>query len=42
MQKGKTVKIKVRKIQQKQLEQFDALFANYNWSTVFSTSGWYQ
>ena len=37
--KRKTVKIKVRKIRQKQLEQFDGLLANYNWSPVFSTSG---
>ena len=37
-QKGKTVKIKVTKIRQKQLEQFDGLLANYNWSPVFSTS----
>ena len=32
-------KIKVRQFQQQQLEQFDALLANYNWSFVFNTSG---
>ena len=32
-------KIKVRQFQQQQLEQFDALLANYNWSSVFNTSG---
>ena len=31
--------IKVRQFQQQQLEQFDALLANYNWSSVFNTSG---
>ena len=32
-------KIKVRQFQQQQLQQFDALLANYNWSSVFNTSG---
>ena len=32
-------KIKVRQFQQQQLEQFDALLANYNWSFVLNTSG---
>ena len=31
--------VKVRQFQQQQLEQFDALLANYNWSSVFNTSG---
>ena len=31
--------IKVRQFQQQQLQQFDALLANYNWSSVFNTSG---
>ena len=40
LQKKKTLtKIKVRQFQQQQLEQFDALLANYNWSSVFNTSG---
>ena len=29
----------MRQFQQQQLEQFDALLANYNWSSVFNTSG---
>ena len=32
--KGNLTKIKVRQFQQQQLEQFDALLANYNWSFV--------
>ena len=28
----------MRQFQQQQLEQFDALLANYNWSSVFNTS----
>ena len=36
-EKGNLTKIKVR--QQQQLEQFDTLLANYNWSSVFNTSG---
>ena len=28
-----------RQFQQQQLEQFDALLANYNWSSVFNFSG---
>ena len=35
-EKGNLTKIKVR---QQQLEQLDALLANYNWSFVFNTSG---
>ena len=38
-EKGNLAKIKVRQFQQQQLEQFDALLANYNWSFVFNTSG---
>ena len=38
-EKGNLTKIKVRQFQQQQLEQFDALLANYNWSSVFNTSG---
>ena len=38
-EKGNLTKIKVRQFQQQQLEQFDALLANYNWSFVFNTSG---
>ena len=38
-QKGNLTKIKVRQFRQQQLEQFDALLANYNWSSVFNTSG---
>ena len=38
-EKGNLIKIKVRQFQQQQLEQFDALLANYNWSSVFNTSG---
>ena len=34
-----TKTVKVRQFQQQQLEQFDALLANYNWSSVFNTSG---
>ena len=29
----------MRQFQQQQLEQFDALLANYNWSSVLNTSG---
>ena len=29
----------MRQFQQQQLEQLDALLANYNWSSVFNTSG---
>ena len=29
----------MRQFQQQQLQQFDALLANYNWSSVFNTSG---
>ena len=29
----------MRQFQQQQLEQFDALLANYNWSSVFNTFG---
>ena len=32
-------KIKVRQFRQQQLEQFDALLANYNWCPVFNTTG---
>ena len=38
-EKGNLTKIKVRQFQQQQLEQFNALLANYNWSSVFNTSG---
>ena len=38
-EKGNLIKIKVRQFQQQQLEQFDALLANYNWSFVSNTSG---
>ena len=38
-EKGNLTKIKVRQFQQQQLELFDALLANYNWSSVFNTSG---
>ena len=38
-EKENLTKIKVRQFQQQQLEQFDALLANYNWSFVFNTSG---
>ena len=38
-EKGNLTKIKVRQFHQQQLEQFDALLANYNWSSVFNTSG---
>ena len=38
-EKENLTKIKVRQFQQQQLEQFDALVANYNWSSVFNTSG---
>ena len=38
-EKGNLTKIKVRQFQQQQLEQFDALLANYNWFSVFNTSG---
>ena len=38
-EKGNLTKIKVRQFRQQQLEQFDALLANYNWSSVFNTSG---
>ena len=38
--KENLTKIKVRQFQQQQLlEQFEALLANYNWSSVFNTSG---
>ena len=37
--KENLTKIKVRQFQRQQLEQFDALLANYNWSSVFNTSG---
>ena len=37
--KENLTKIKVRQFQQQQLEQFDALLANYNWSSVINTSG---
>ena len=36
--KENLTKIKVRQFQQQQLEQFDALLANYSWSSVFNTS----
>ena len=29
----------MRQFRQQHLEQFDALLANYNWSSVFNTSG---
>ena len=32
-EKGNLTKIKVRQFRQQQLEQFDALLANYNWSS---------
>ena len=38
-EKGNLTKIKVRQFQQQQLEQFDVLLANYNWSFVSNTSG---
>ena len=38
-EKENLTKIKVRQFQQQQFEQFDALLANYNWSSVFNTSG---
>ena len=38
-EKENLTKIKVGQFQQQQLEQFDALLANYNWSSVFNTSG---
>ena len=38
-EKGNLTKIKVRQFQQQQLEQLNALLANYNWSSVFNTSG---
>ena len=38
-EKENLTKTKVRQFRQQQLEQFDALLANYNWSSVFSTSG---
>ena len=38
-EKGNLTKIKVRQFRQQQLEQFDDLLANYNWSFVFNTSG---
>ena len=38
-EKENLTKIKMRQFQQQQLEQFDALLANYNWSSVFTTSG---
>ena len=38
-EKGNLTKIKVRQFRQQQLEQFDTLLANYNWSSVFNTSG---
>ena len=38
-EKGNLTKIKVRQFRQQQLEQFDALLANYNWSSVFNASG---
>ena len=38
-EKENLTKIKMRQFQQQQLEQFDALLANYNWSSVFNTSG---
>ena len=38
-EKGNTVKIKVRKFRQQQLEHFDALLANYDWSSVLNISG---
>ena len=38
-EKGNLTKIKVRQFQQQQLEQFDALLANYNWSFVSNTYG---
>ena len=38
-EKGNLTKIKVRQFQQQQLEQLDALLANYNWSFVFNMSG---
>ena len=38
-EKGNLTKIKVRQFQHQQLEQFDAILANYNWSSIFNTSG---
>ena len=38
-EKGNLAKIKVRQFQQQQLEQFNALLANYNWFFVFNISG---
>ena len=38
-EKGNLTNIKVRQFRQQQLEQFDALLANYNWSSIFNTSG---
>ena len=38
-EKENLTKINMRQFQQQQLEQFDALLANYNWSSVFNTSG---
>ena len=38
-EKGNFTKIKVRQFRQQQLEQFNALLANYNWSSIFNTSG---
>ena len=38
-EKGNLTKIKVRQFRQQQLEQFDALLANYNSSSVFNASG---
>ena len=37
-EKENLTKTKVRQFQQQQLEQFDALLANYNWFSVFNTS----
>ena len=37
-EKRNLTNIKVRQFQRQQLEQFDALLANYNWSSVFNTS----
>ena len=37
-EKGNAVKIKERKFRQQQLERFDALLANYDWSSVLNIS----
>jgi hypothetical protein len=35
-EKGNTVKVKVRKIRPQQLEDFEALLVNYDWSSVLN------